>query len=92
MGELPPDAVFEMTQRGAIEDVVAASVNMTVGVARERASIIVVTGESNQGYIEKLGLTSAPDFSTAMGLAEKKSGGIESIGIITHGGDFAPKF
>ena len=88
---MPPDAVFEMTQRGAIEDVVAASVNMTVGVARERASIIVVTGESNQGYIEKLS-DRCPDFSTAMGLAEKKSGGIESIGIITHGGDFAPKF
>lgn len=92
LGALSPDAVFEMTQRGDIEDVVAASVNMTVGVARERASIIVVTEESNQGYIEKLGLTYAHDLPAAMELAEKKSGGIESMGIITHGGDFAPKF
>lgn len=92
LGSLSPDTVFEMTQKGIVKDVVAASVNMTVGAARERASIIVVTEERNKPFVEKLGLSYAKSFSKAMELAEIKSGRIKTIGIITHGGEFAPKF
>jgi hypothetical protein len=92
LGALPPDEVFQMTQKGLVEDVVAASVNMTVGAVRERTTVIVVTEERNKPYIEKLGLTYAPTFNAAMKLAKGGSDSINSIGIITHGADFAPKF
>jgi nickel-dependent lactate racemase len=91
LGALNPDKVYEMTQKGSIEDVVAASVNMTVGVARERARIIVVTDITNRDYVEKLGLTYAKNFDEAKTKAEDFLGNIETVGVITHGGEFGPK-
>lgn len=92
IGALEPQTVFEMVEEGLIKDTVAASVNMTVGFARDLANIIVVTGKSNQKYVENLGLVYARNIAEAMELTKQNVSEIKSIGIITHGGEFAPKF
>ncbi|MDI6600768.1 MAG: nickel-dependent lactate racemase [Thermoanaerobacteraceae bacterium] len=86
------DEVFNMVNKGLIEDEVAASVNMTVAAVREMAKVIVVTEPQNGIYVEKLGLKFACNVEEALNIANELNPNIDSIGIITHGADLAKKF
>lgn len=92
LGSLEPEKIFHMVEKGLIEDIVAASVNMTVGVARKLSKIIVVTGEANKRHVEKLGLIYKKNLSEAIRFVKKNFFKMKTVGIITHGGEFAPKF
>jgi nickel-dependent lactate racemase len=92
LGVRSVEEVYEMVNRGEIEDEVSATVNMTVAAVREMAKIIVVTEQQNKVYVENLGLKYAGDIQEALSLASNMDPNINSIGIITHGADLAKKF
>lgn len=93
LGDLGTKAVWDMLERGEIQDEVAASVHITMGFCREKANVYIVTGEENREIVERLGFRFAGDLNkTLEECIERRGKTTCSIGVATHGADLAPEY
>ncbi|MDD2573543.1 MAG: nickel-dependent lactate racemase [Bacillota bacterium] len=93
LGDLGTRAVWDMLDRGEIQDEVAASVHITMGFCREKANVYIATGDDNRDIVERLGFKFTGDLNKTLDECIRSRGEITcSIGVATHGADLAPEY
>ncbi|MEA4846334.1 MAG: nickel-dependent lactate racemase [Clostridiaceae bacterium] len=90
LGDLPPRRVYEMCENGDIEDVVGATAHIMIGVMREMANVILVSDGVSREEAHLMGFHYADSLDEAVCMALEAEGKNASIGVLTHGADFAP--
>jgi nickel-dependent lactate racemase len=93
LGDLGTKAVWDMLERGEIQDEVAASVHITMSFCREKANVYIVTNDENREIVERLGFRFAGDLNKTIEECIDRHGKTTcSVGVATHGADLAPEY
>jgi len=92
LGQMPSDTVYQMVERGEIDDEVAAATYLAFDLTRQRVNVTLVTDGITPEEAGCIGIVATPSFDEALAAALARHGDQARIGVVTHGADIMGRF
>jgi nickel-dependent lactate racemase len=91
LGDASPAQIQRKMKQMEPADLIGAATHIAIGAVRERVKVIIVSDGLKEEEARRLGFRYAPDLQDALKAALTSHGAGAKVGVLTHGGDVAPR-
>jgi len=91
LGDAPPAEVRRRAERMSPIELIGAASHMAMGAIRERVDVVIVSDGMKEWEARRLGFGYAHHVQEALEEAFARHGAEARVGVLTHGGDVAPR-
>ncbi len=91
LGDASPAQIQREMKQMEPADLIGAATHIAVGAVRERVKVVIVSDGLKEEEARRLGFQYAPHLQEALKAALARHGAGAKVGVLTHGGDVAPR-